>query len=127
MSHFTSIKTRMVQREFLLKALADLGYAPVEGALEIRGYLGVRTAVEIKIATQNPEYDIGFRKTGETYQCVADWFGLREIDQTRFIEQITQRYAYHAARAKLEEQGFALASEEKQKDGRIHLVLRRMS
>ena len=111
----------------MLKALADLGYAPVEGALEIRGYLGVRTAVEIKIATQNPEYDIGFRKTGETYQCVADWFGLREIDQTRFIEQITQRYAYHAARAKLEEQGFALASEEKQKDGRIHLVLRRMS
>ncbi|MBM3836039.1 MAG: DUF1257 domain-containing protein [Verrucomicrobia bacterium] len=125
MSHFTSIKTRMAQKEFLLKALKDLGYAPVEGPVDVRGYLGIRTSVEVKIATHNPEYDIGFRKVGETYQCVADWFGLREIDQTQFIDQLMQRYAYHATLAKLEEQGFAVA-EETEKDGRIHLVLRRM-
>ncbi len=127
MSHFTTLKTRMVEKAFLLKALVDLGYAPEEGAVEVRGYLGIRTAVDIKIRTDNPEYDIGFRKVGEAYQCVADWFGLREIDQTKFIDQISQRYAYHAARAKLEEQGFALASEKAHADGRIHLVLRRMS
>ena len=117
----------MVEKAFLLKALADLGHAPQDGNVEVRGYLGIRTIVEVKIATQNPDYDIGFHKIGENYQCVADWFGLREMDQTKFIEQITQRYSYHAARAKLEEQGFALTSEETQKDGRIHLVLRRMT
>jgi hypothetical protein len=37
-----------------------------------------------------------------------------------------QRYAYHAARAKLEDQGFALVREEVQQGERIHLVLRRM-
>jgi hypothetical protein len=127
MSHFTTIKTRMVEKAFLLKALIDLGYAPQEGDVQVRGYLGIQTAVEIKVPTHNPEYDIGFRKAGETYQCVADWFGLREIDQAKFIEQLTQRYAYHATRAKLEEQGFAISSEDTDKDGRIHLVLRRMS
>jgi hypothetical protein len=125
MSHFTSIKTRMVEKEFLLKALRDLGYQPQEGNVQVRGYLGDRTGVEIKIPTKNPEYDIGFRKRDGVYECVADWYGLKDIDQAKFINQIAQRYAYHAARAKLEEQGYALTSEEA-KDGRIHLVLRRM-
>ncbi|MBI4663159.1 MAG: DUF1257 domain-containing protein [Verrucomicrobia bacterium] len=127
MSHFTTIKTQMTEKEPLLKALEDLGYTPQDGAVEIRGYLGNRTAVEIKVPTKNPEYDIGFHQLGGTYQCVADWYGLREIDQQKFIEQLTQRYAYHAARAKLEAQGFTVASEEVHEDGRIHLVLRRIT
>ena len=93
----------------------------------MQGYLGNRTHVEIKVPTKNPEYDIGFRKVGGTYQCVADWYGLREIDQGEFFQQLTQRYAYHATRAKLVAQGFTLASEEVREDGRIHLVLRRIS
>ena len=127
MSHFTSIKTRMTEKVHLLKALEDLGHSPQDGLVEIRGYMGNRTAVEIKIATENPEYDIGFRKVGGAYQCVADWYGLREFNQQKFIEKLTQRYAYHAARAKLEAQGFTLASEQVHEDGRIHLVLRRVT
>lgn len=126
MSHFTHIKTRMVEKAHLLTALKDLGYAPVEGLVEIRGYLGERTRAEIKIGTDNREYDIGFRKVGDAYECVADWYGLKKFDRPRFLDQLMQRYAYHATRAKLEEQGFAIASEEVHKDGRIHLVLRRM-
>ena len=127
MSHFTTIKTQMTEKEPLLQALKDMGYLPQDGGVEVRGYLGNRTHVEIKVPTKNPEYDIGFRKVGSTYQCVADWYGLREIDQGKFFQQLTQRYAYHAARAKLEAQGFTLASEEVHEDGRIHLVLRRVS
>lgn len=126
MSHFTHIKTRMVEKAHLLTALKDLGYAPVEGLVEIRGYLGERTRAEIKIATDNPEYDIGFRKAGDAFECVADWYGLKKFDRQGFLDRLMQRYAYHATRAKLEEQGFAIASEEVHKDGRIHLVLRRM-
>jgi hypothetical protein len=127
MSHFTKIKTRMANKVYLLKALQDLGYVPQDGSVDIRGYLGQRTRVEIRIPTENPEYDIGFRKAGASFECVADWFGLRNVDRETLMDRILQRYAYHAARAELEEQGFTLSSEETQADGRIHLVLRRMT
>ncbi len=116
----------MTEKAFLLKALTDAGHQLLEGNAQVRGYLGIRTPVDVRIATKNPEYDIGFRKTGDSYECVADWYGLRDIDQKLFLDQIAQRYAYHATRAKLEEQGFTVA-DETEKDGRIHLVLRRMS
>ena len=127
MSHFTTIKTKMVEKGPLLQALRDLGHAPEEGPVEIRGYEGHRMTVDVKIPTANPEYDIGFRKVKGVYECVADWFGLPSLDKDKFLAQLGQRYAYHAARAKLEEQGFALVSEEVGKNGRIHLVLRRMN
>ncbi|NVM26588.1 MAG: DUF1257 domain-containing protein [Desulfobacterales bacterium] len=127
MSHFTRIKTQIVEQEYLIRALEDLGYAYEEGNVRIRGYGGQRTSVEIKVSTKSPGYDIGFRKVGNTYEIVADWWGVRGISQKKFVEQVTQRYAYHAARAKLEEQGFTLASEEMQEGERIHLVLRRMA
>jgi hypothetical protein len=75
MSHFTRIKTKIVEREFLLKALADLGHACQEGKQEIRGYSGNRTPVDIKIATKSAGFDIGFQKTGEAFELVADWWG----------------------------------------------------
>ena len=126
MSHFTQIKTRIVEKEALLRALRDLGYSPEDGNVEVRGYHGHRTPVEIKITTKSRDYDIGFRKVNGFYECVADWFGLPDIDRREFLDQLSQRYAYHATKIKLEEQGFVLASEEVQTDGRIHLVLRRM-
>lgn len=126
MSHFTRMKTQLGESEYLLQALHDLGYSPEEGGIEIRGYGGNRTRVDVKIATRNPGYDIGFRKAGNAYEMVADWWGIRDIKQESFLQQVTQRYAYHAARVKLEEQGFTLVSEEGQAGERIHLVLRRM-
>ena len=124
MSHFTKIKTQMVEREYLLQALKDLGYACEEEDAKIGGFGRQRQQVDIKVKTRG--YDIGFRKAGKSYEIVADWWGVRGINRKEFLQQVTQRYAYHAARAKLEERGFTLASEEVQEDGRIHLVLRRM-
>ena len=127
MSQFSRIRTQMVEKEYLKRALADLGYAIVEGATEVRDWGGRRSRVEIVITTRHPGYEIGFAKYGDAYECVADWYGIREINQQSLIEQLTQRYAYHATLAHLEEQGFALVNEEMQQDGGIHLVLRRMA
>jgi hypothetical protein len=127
MSHFTRIRTRMVEREFLLAALRDLGYVPEEGPVEARGYNGIRTRVQIKVPTRQPGYDIGFRQTDDGYEVVADWYGIRGVEQKDFVQRLHQRYAYHAARARLQEQGFNLVSEENQADGRVHLVLRRLA
>ena len=54
MSHFTRLQTQMVEKEFLLQALKDLGCQPQVGNVDIRGFGGKRTPVEIKIPTQNP-------------------------------------------------------------------------
>jgi hypothetical protein len=124
MSHFTRIRTKIVEKQFLTQALQDLGYAYQEGDLMIRGYAGNRTPVEIKIPAGS--YDIGFHRQGDAYELVADWWGIRDIDERQFVERLTQRYSYHAARTKLEEQGFTLINEGVEQDGRVHLTLRRV-
>lgn len=127
MSHFTSMMTRLVEKVHLIQALRDLGYVPQEGRSEVQDFAGNRMAVELKIATGNTGYDIGFRKFPGGYEVVADWWGIKDIDRERFVQKLNQRYAYLAAREKLEKQGFSLASEEVRADGEIHLVLRRMA
>ncbi len=127
MSHFTRIKTKMVVKEFITQALDDLGYTWEEGDLHMRGFLGERTRVEIKVRRPKKGYEIGLRKSGDSYEIVADWYDVRGVGKDEFRQQLTQRYAYHAARARLMEQGFELVSEEAEQDGRLHLVLRRVS
>jgi hypothetical protein len=125
MSHLTRIKTQLVEQEYLLRALQDLGYTYEVGDLRV-GALGERTPVEIKVRTGFLSAAIGFRKAGTAYEMVADWSLVWRVTRDTFLRQLTQRYAYHAAKAKLQEQGFTLAAEEKQPDGQIRLVLRRM-
>jgi Protein of unknown function (DUF1257) len=126
MSHFTRIKTQIVEKKYLLQALRDLNYAYDEGDVKIRGFGGNRTAVEIKIPTGNRGYHIGLRKSGDTYEVVADWYGIHDINQTQFVQMVSQRYVYCATKEKLEEQGFSLVAEEVERDGRVHLTLRRI-
>jgi len=125
MSHFSLIETQLTNQEFLVKALQDMGYAVQQGGVLVHGYEGNRTRAELKIATSNPDYDIGFVKRGNVFGLVADWHGIFGIDAGQFMQKLNQRYAYHASITQLKEQGFSVASEEVQKDGQIRLVLRR--
>ena len=127
MSHFTSLRTQMVDPQWIQAGLRDMGYSPIAGPVSVRGYSGGKTSAEFKISTPSNKYDIGFQKRAEAYDIVADWWGIQGIKQQQFVRQLTQRYAYHATKAKLAEQGFSLVSEETQQTGQIHLVLRRMA
>ncbi len=113
MSHISRIKTQIVEKALLLKALQDLEYPIAED--------GEKITVPIRFS-----YPIHFERRGNTYEIVADWWGVRGVKRAEFVNQVLQRYAYHAARAKLEEQGFDLIEEVKEK-GEIRLVLRRMT
>jgi len=125
MSHISVIKTQMVEKKFILQALDDLGYRVEEGRFEIEGSSGKKEKIDIKI---NSRYgnDIGLRKKKGTYEIIADWWGVLRTTEKEFSDRVNQRYAYLAVKSKLEEQGFSLASEENT-DGKIHLVLRRVS
>ena len=125
MSHFTRIKTQMIEQEYITRALSDLGYQWEQGELKVKGFAGARAHVAIKVKLPSSSHEIGFRKSGEAFEIIADWWGVRGVSREKFRQQVSQRYAYHAARAKLENQGFVLVSEETQEEGRLHLVLRR--
>jgi len=126
MSHFTTIKTQIVNKIYLKKALDDLQMHYQEGNVEIRGYGGQKTRVEIRVPTSNPQYDLGFRKQKETYELVADWWGIKDINQQEFVQRLSQRYAYHVAKEQLEQQDFTVVEEEVLEDQTIHLTVRRM-
>ncbi len=76
------------------------------------------------IPTGNPGYDLGFRKEGNTYEMVADWYGIHNIDQDAFLNKVQQRYAYQAVMERMKEQGFEVV-EEQDEDNTIRLTVRR--
>lgn len=127
MSHFTRLRTKLVERRFVLAALDDLGLTHEEGDVTVRGLGGATTKAEIRVPTSDPRFDIGFVSDGGAFEIVADWWGVKDWSQEELVASLTRRYAYHAARESLEREGFGLVSEEQQADGRIHLVLRRMA
>ncbi|HPA32634.1 MAG TPA: DUF1257 domain-containing protein [Anaerolineaceae bacterium] len=125
MSHISRIQTKIKERKYLIQALEDLGYQFEEVPQTVRGYGGQKSSVEIVIKLPL-SYDIGLRATPDGYEVVADWFGVRGTTSKQFVNQLSQRYAYHAARAEMEAQGFTLTEEVEEK-GEIRLVLRRMA
>jgi len=126
MSHFSTIQTKIVVKDYLKKALTDLKFNWEEGDVEVRGYQGNRTKAEIRIETGNPGFDIGFRKQGQNYEVVADWWGIKNIKQDEFVQNVNQRYAYNAVKDQLEQQDFTFVEEEIKEDNTIHLTVRRM-
>lgn len=124
MSHFSRIQTQIVDKAHLIQALSDLGFQYEEGRLQVDGFRGQKAQVDILLRLKN-SYSIGLRENEGSYEIVADWAGVRGLTQKDFIQRITQRYAYHTTRAKLEAQGFSLVEESKTGSGQIHLVLRR--
>ncbi|GAP10651.1 hypothetical protein BECAL_01826 [Bellilinea caldifistulae] len=125
MSHISKFKTEWVDAEILLLALRDLGYPVEQGELKITSLGGEQADVEIKVRPPLSA-EIGFRRRQGKFEIVADWFSVMGVKRTSLVRRINQRYAYHAARQKLEEQGFYLV-EEKDEAGKIHLLLRRMA
>jgi hypothetical protein len=126
MSHFSRIKTKFTEKKFLEMAIKDMGFTYEEGEQEVKAFGGQKTPVDIRVKLPM-SYDIGLHKQAGAYTIVADWFGVRGTTQKDFTEKLTQRYAYHAARAKLEEQGFNMVEEKVEETGQIRIVLRRMA
>ncbi len=123
MSHISRLRTRMVEKKFVLTALKDLGYQVEEGEFHLRGMQEADT-VQLKIHIPF-SYDVGLKFNNGAFEMVADWWGVRKKDREQLTTALLQRYAYHAALEKLQEQGFTLAEETKEQN-QIHLVLRRI-
>ena len=49
MSHFSTVKTELRDRQALVEALHDLGFPPLEGAQPVRGYRGQTVTADLAI------------------------------------------------------------------------------
>lgn len=121
MSHFTKIKSKIADKIFLKKAISDMELEYQEGKLKAKGWLWKKEKADIIIPTKSG-YDIGFRFNGETYDVVADWDSINDVDQETFMNTLNQRYAYNVVKDTLAQQGFLLTGEELEA-GNINLTL----
>lgn len=142
MSHLSRIKTRIADRDVLVAALTGLGYEVHEGPTVIRNMFGDKREVDLTVRMGSGwrGLTVGFEQTGGVYAMVADWMGRgkegsalrKELDEAqaeveRAQRAIRQQYALAATREKLAAQGFEVVEEEKQADGQVRLLLRRMA
>jgi hypothetical protein len=134
MSHYTRLKTRITDANALRQALADLGFPTVEvhaTAQPLVGFEGSQRAQTAEVIIRRRHVgalsnDIGFKRSADgSFEAVISEFDRKRYSQA-WLDRLLYRYAYHATRALLKEQGFDLIQEEKTPDGRIHLRLRRM-
>jgi hypothetical protein len=122
MSHFTTIKVQIKQGEVLLDVLQELGYQ-VEQNTQVRGYMGDTINAEYVIKQANG-YDLGFRKNGEGYELVADFWGAK-INQQEFINNISQKYAHKTLMETIQTEGFNVEEEEVLADGTVRVIVGR--
>lgn len=128
MSHFTTVETKLRDLIMIKQAVEDLGltFIETEEEVEVRGYQGAKEKSHLVIRASN-HYDIGLKQTEQGYEFVADWWGIEMetgLKQEQWIDQLTQRYAYHKVLKEIKERGFTL-EEEENKAGEIRLTVRK--
>ena len=127
MSHFSSIKTKIRNKESLKAALKDLGVDWKNGPAIVRGYQGKTHQADL-VVEQSNDYDFGFSWNGSEYDLVADLqYWQQPLTVEGFLRQVTQRYAYHTVVNETKNQGFTITEQEKNQDGSIRLVVQRWS
>ncbi|RZM76087.1 DUF1257 domain-containing protein [Leptolyngbya iicbica] len=127
MSHFSQIRTKIRNLSSLQSALTDLGIDWKSGPSPVRGYQGAAETAEVVIEQPNG-FDIGFRLNPETkdYELVADLqYWQQPLSVDGFVNQITQRYAFHTVLEATKHEGFQVAEQKTTDDGAIRLVVQR--
>ena len=125
MSHFTSIKTKLYDRETIEKSLSDLNIKWEMEVNAVRGYKNQKEYADIVIRQKN-NHDIGFKWNGKEYELVTDlMFWEQKYSVNKFLNQVNQRYAFNLITKVSEEQSFQYVEAENQQDGSIRLLLRK--
>ena len=100
MSHFSTVKTELRDRESLLAALRDLGQEPSSGEQPVRGYRGQTVTADL-CCPQSEGGDIGFRwnSAEQHYELVTDLDLWKQSVPVSVFGSATQRYALQSIRA----------------------------
>lgn len=122
MSHFSTIKTKIKDKEVLVKALNALSYAALENVLLDNPIDHKHEQVQVEVGVTRY---VGFRRAEDgTLELVAERDAWDEsIPIERFLEKVTQAYAREQVVETVQEQGYSVVSEQKSVDNTIELVV----
>ena len=125
MSHFSHIKTRIQNLEYLEKALNKLQITCQKKEQEIIGYKKEKFNVSLSIPQPNG-YDIGFNWNGSEYELVADLsFWQQQWSLETFIDRVSQAYASETILNESTKQGFQTVNQKNNLDGSVTVILER--
>ena len=133
MSHFSNIKTKLKNKDFLIQALHTIGYTGTENVLlknpsnhqheEVQVEIGV-TKYDTSLEVMRP-MTAGFKINDDgVFELVTEvdaWHESLPIE--RFLQKITQVYARLAVVETAQAQGFKVITEHKDVDNTIEIVM----
>ena len=127
MSHFSTIKTKIKDKEILVQTLELLGYDPLEEQeLKVAGsHAKDHPTVQAQIAIGT---DIGFRwnDVSQSYELVTDLQTWDEpVPVERFLQKLSQQYARWTIHEAVKEDGFQVVEEWEMEDNSIELTVTR--
>ena len=125
MSHFSTIKTKLKDKDVLLKALLTIGL-PVDVNKELENPVGhehAKVLCDITLGT-----DIGFRLNTQTktYELVTDiqtW--NHSIPPKRMIEKVTQEYAAELVTREVKRKGFEVERKKQDIKNNVEIIATR--
>ena len=124
MSHFSCITTKFYNARVLKKRLSDLDITWVASNKKAQDYKTKMYELEI-IIRQESKYDISFRWNGNEYELVTDlMFWSQDFSVVKFLNRISQRYAYNLLMETSETKGIQLTQIETAEDGTIQVMLK---
>ena len=124
MSHFSCITTKFYNARVLKKSLSDLDITWVASNKKAQDYKTKMYELEI-IIRQESKYDISFRWNGNEYELVTDlMFWSQDFSVVKFLNRISQRYAYNLLMETSETKGIQLTQIETAEDGTIQVMLK---
>ena len=110
MSHYVSVKTRITEKEFLIKALKRMGCAKVEEGekLTVKRSYNQTAEVEVKIDEHfgfQREADGSFSAVGDPYYCRGTMQKYYQKDK-QLAADLNTSYAIEQTTGRLEEMNF---------------------
>ena len=128
MSHFSTIKTKIKERPYLIEALELMGHDVQENqnlVITNPTHAEDHPVVHAQVTISN---DIGFRWNEETgsYDLYSDHSTWNlNVPVERFVDKVNQQYARMALYGLVKEEGFQVAEEWEMDDNSIELTVTR--
>ena len=124
MSHFSTIKTKIKEKPYLIKALQLLQYDVQENIELVNPIDHQHEKVKVDVSIGN---DIGFRLNKDgVYELVADIQTWKDpVPPRRFVEKVTQQYAKATILDTIQDKGFTIEKESTTIENNIEIVATR--